>query len=64
MALILYTLIDDAAVYQTIINGLSEILPPEISLSHITGSNISNGDSLSLRNLLQILHELFNIKGK
>ena len=47
-----------------IINGLNEMLPPEISLSHITGVNIANGDMLSLRNLLQVLHELFNIKGK
>ena len=38
------------------------MLPVEISLTHITGVNIANGDTLSLRNLLQILHELFNIK--
>ena len=53
---------DDATCYQLIINGLSEVLPPGISLSHIRGVNIANGDVLSLRNLLQILHELFTIK--
>ena len=38
------------------------MLPAEISLSHITGVNIANKDNLSLRNLLQILRELFAIK--
>ena len=55
-------LLDDANCYQLIINGLSAALSPEISLTHVTGVNIANGDTLSLRNLLQILHELFMIK--
>ena len=48
--------------YQLIIDGLSEVLPPEVSLDHIKGSAITAGDLLSLYNLLQILLELFNIK--
>lgn len=53
---------DDAVTYQLIIDGLSEVLPPEVSLDHIKGSAITAGDLLSLYNLLQILLELFNIK--
>lgn len=54
-------LVDEATCYHVIIKGLTEALP-EISLTHISGVNIANGDTLSLRNLLQILHELFVIK--
>ncbi|XP_065898358.1 centrosomal protein of 95 kDa-like isoform X2 [Dysidea avara] len=53
---------DDSVTYQLIIDGLSEVLPPEVSLDHIKGSAIAAGDLLSLHNLLQILLELFNVK--
>jgi hypothetical protein len=39
---------------QIIINKLSKCLPPQVSLSHIKGSDISQGNLLAIKNLIEI----------
>ncbi|XP_011410469.1 PREDICTED: centrosomal protein of 95 kDa-like [Amphimedon queenslandica] len=46
---------------QMIIDSLKRLLPPQVSLSHINGRDISKGDLLAIKNLLEIFSIIFEL---